>query len=87
MRIKDGFALKTIAGTNVVVPLGDNTVTFRAVVTLNDSGAFLWRKLIEDTTEEALLKAMMTEYAVDEETARADISEFLENLKKANMLV
>lgn len=86
MKIAEGFVLKNIAGTNVVVPVGTNTVSFKAVITLNETGAFLWQQLENDITEDDLLKAMLSEYAVDEATAKADIAEFIENLKKANLL-
>ncbi len=86
MKIAEGFVLKNIAGTNVVVPLGNNTVSFKAIITLNETGAFLWQQLENDLTEEELLKAMLSEYAVDEAIAKADIAEFIDNLKKANLL-
>lgn len=86
MKIAEGFVLKNIAGTNVVVPLGDNTVSFKAIITLNETGAFLWQQLETEKTPEDLLKAMLSEYAVDEATAKADILEFIDNLKKANLL-
>ena len=86
MKIAEGFVLKNIAGTNVVVPLGDNTVSFKAIITLNDTGAFLWQQLETEKNAEELLKAMLSEYAVDENIAKADIAEFIDNLKKANLL-
>ena len=86
MKIAEGFVLKNIAGTNVVVPLGDNTVSFKAIITLNETGAFLWEQLSTEKTPDDLLNAMLSEYAVDEATAKADIIEFVENLKKANLL-
>ena len=86
MKIKDGFSLKTIAGTNVVVPVGSNTVTFKAIITLNESGAFLWQTLENDITKEQLLDAMLKEYNVDNATAIADIDEFLNKLKEADLL-
>lgn len=86
MKIAEGFILKSIAGATVVVPVGTNTVSFKAVITLNETGAFLWKQLENDVTEADLLKAMLSEYAVDEATAKADVAEFIENLKKANLL-
>ena len=86
MKIAEGFVLKNIAGTNVVVPLGDNTVSFKAIITLNETGAFLWQQLETEKTPDDLLKAMLSEYAVDEASAKADILEFIDNLKKANLL-
>jgi hypothetical protein len=86
MKIKEGFMLKNIAGANVVVPVGSNTVSFRSVITLNESGAFLWKQLENDTTKEKVLEAMLGEYSVDEATAKADIDEFVELLQKADLL-
>ena len=86
MKIKEGFMLKNIAGANVVVPVGSNTVSFRSVITLNESGAFLWKQLENDTTKEKILEAMLSEYDVDQATAQADIDEFVEMLQKADLL-
>ena len=86
MKIKEGFMLKNIAGANVVVPVGSNTVSFKSVITLNESGAFLWKRLENETTPEDVIKAMLVEYDVDEATAKADIDEFIELLKRADLL-
>lgn len=87
MRIKNGFVLKEIAGVNVVVPIASQMVSFKAIISLNESGAFLWKQLESEKTEEELLKAFLSEYDIDETTASADIAEFLSNMKKADLLV
>lgn len=87
MKIVDGFVLKNIADTNVVVPLGSNTVSFRSVIQLNETGAFLWRLLENDIDEAGLLTALLKEYDIDEQTAKADIDEFLATMRKAELLV
>ncbi len=86
MKLVEGFVLKNIADTFVVVPLGTNTVNFRSIISLNESGAFLWSLLENDKTEEELVSAMLKEYNTDEKTAREDIASFIENLKKADLL-
>ena len=87
MRIKDGFVLKEIAGVNVVVPIASQMVSFKAIISLNESGAFLWKQLETEKTEAELLKAFLSEYDIDEATAKNDIAEFLANMKKADLLV
>lgn len=87
MKVFDGFVLKTIADTNIVVPIGENTVNFNAIVSLNESGAFLWKLLESEQTEEDLVSAMLKEYAVDEKTVREDIKAFINKLSEANLLV
>lgn len=86
MKLVDGFVLKNIADTYVVVPLGTNTVSFRSIISLNESGAFLWSQLETEKTEDELLAAMLNEYDIDEKTAREDIAAFIENLKASGLL-
>lgn len=86
MKISKGFSLRNIAGENIVVPVGAKSISFNAMITLNDSGAFLWQQLQREKTEEELVKAMLEEYEIDEVTAKSDISKFLKNLRDANIL-
>jgi hypothetical protein len=87
MKIKNGFILRQVAGKYIAVAVGEESVDFNAMVTTNETGAFLWEKLQTETTEKELLDALTSEYDVDEETAKADIAEFLEELKKGKLLV
>ena len=87
MKIKDGFILRKVADQYIAVAVGEQSVNFNAMVTVNETGAFLWDRLKNETTEKELLGALLAEYDVDEETAKADISEFLEKLREGNLLV
>ena len=87
MKIKEGFILREIAGSFIVVAVGDAVKTFNGVINLNPTGAFLWKQLSEGGDEETLLKALLGEYDVDEELAKRDIAMFIEKLKKANLLI
>ena len=86
MKIKNGFIFRTVAGQNLLVPVGENTMNFNAAITLNESAAFLWNQLSEEKTEEQLLSALTEEYAIDSDTARADIKVFLNVLKEHDIL-
>ncbi len=82
MKIKEGFIVKKIVDDYIVVPTGDNIVDFAVAVSLNESGAFLWEKLSNECTEDALAKALMEEYeGLDAKTAQADVTEFIALLK------
>ena len=85
MKIKEGFILKTVAGENIVVPIGNN-VSFNAIITLNETGTFLWRQLLEEKTSDQLLEALLNEYNVDEETAAQDIDKFTKRLSEVNLI-
>ena len=87
MQIKPGFMLKNVAGSHIVVPVGENSVNFNAMITLNESGAFLWEKLAGEQTEDQLVAALTAEYDVDEATARRDINKFIETIKGAGLII
>lgn len=87
MKVKEGYLLRELADTFVVVPTGKATLDFSGVITLNGPGAFLWKLLSEEKTEGELLKAITEEYEVEVETAKVDIVEFIEKLKAADLLV
>ena len=86
MKIKEDFLLLKVADCYVVVPVGKATVDFNGMMNLNETGAFLWEKLENDTTKEELLKAMLDEYEVTEDIAKKDIDNFITKLKDGNLL-
>ena len=87
MKIKDGFLLKEVAGSYVIVPIGDNMVDFSAMITTNETGAFLWEQLKSDVDTDTLISAVVGEYDIDEAAARADVEEYINTLKEKNILV
>ena len=86
MKISKEFILREIAGNYIVVPFGENAISFKAMITLNKTGAFLWRQLEEERTEEELLSTMLKEYDIDSKIAKADIQQFIEKLQTAGIL-
>ena len=44
LKLKEGFVLRNVAGENVVLPTGDE-MDLTMMITLNDTGVFLWEKL------------------------------------------
>lgn len=86
MRVKDDLVLRQVAGEYVVVPVGEQTVNMRCVITLNETGAFLWRRLEQEETRQGLVDALLNEYDVQPDKARADVDEFLGRLSQAELL-
>ncbi len=85
MKIKSGYMVRPVAGSYVVVATGEKTVDFNGIMTLNETGNFLWEKLVDGTTKEELVEAMLAEYDVDAATATADIERFLTKLEEADL--
>lgn len=87
MKIKNGFILRRAGGQNVVVAIGEASRSFNGIIRLNDTGKFLWEQLSDDKTEQQLCEALLAEYDVTEQQAKADTAEFIDTLKKAALLV
>ena len=85
MKLKEGFILRQVAGKTVVLPC-DDALDLNVMITLNGTGAFLWERLQEETTSEALVAALLGEYDVDEETARKSVATFVEKLNANRFL-
>ena len=51
MKIKKGFILLEVAGSNVVVCV-DGELSFNGMITLNETGAFIWKQLEKELSNE-----------------------------------
>lgn len=87
MKIKEGFILREIAGSFIVVAVGDAVKTFNGVINLNQTGAMLWKELANGGDKDALVKVLLDNYDVDEQIAKNDVDAFIAKLKGANLLV
>lgn len=86
MKIKDGFTLRNIAGSDIVVPIGNASKIFNGMITLNDSGAFLWSALQKDTTIDEVVARLTDEYEVSTEQATADVQKFVDMLRENDLI-
>lgn len=86
MKIKDGFAKRNIAGSEIVVPVGKTAKEFNGMITLNGTGAFLWDCFSNDITKEDALRMLLEEYDVDEKTAREGVESFVNMLSENGLL-
>ncbi len=86
MKIKEGFIKRTVGGSDVVVAVGEASVAFNAMISLNGSASLLWSLLENGATEEQLLAAILEKYDVDEATAKRDISAFLDKMRSSGCL-
>ena len=86
MQIKKELIKRQIAGETILVPVGKTVYDANGLFVLNELGAFIWDMLPQAESEEAICKAVLEEYdAAAEEVAR-DVAEFLETLRKMEVL-
>jgi len=85
MKLKNGFMLRQVAGEHVVLPFGAD-VDFNGMITLNETGATLWKRLEQEAELSDLTAALLAEYEVDEATAAAAAEQFTAKLKEKGFL-
>ena len=86
MKLKEGFLLRQVAGENVVISVGAD-VDLNGMITLNNTGCTLWKRLEQEAQMSDLTAALLEEYEVDEQTAQAAAVRFVEKLKELDLLV
>ena len=85
MKLKDGLILSQVGGQAVVLPVNDD-LDLNTMIKLNETGAFLWERMQEETSEAALVAALLAEYDVDEATARSCVERFVGKLREHGLL-
>jgi hypothetical protein len=86
MIIKKELLKREIGGEAFLVPLGKTTYDANGLFALTEVGAFIWDVLPKVESVEDILGAVLAEYDVDQETAKADITAFLNKLKEMEIL-
>jgi len=66
----------------VLVPVVNNIADMNSVYTLNESGAFIWELIDGKRSVGDLIDALIAEYDTDNETAKADLFSFIEEMSK-----
>ncbi len=77
MTRNESFLLRNIADSWVVVPVGAAAVDFPGMLTLNESGQYLWKLLEQPQTEQSLIEALTRRYEVTAEQAADGVKKFL----------
>lgn len=86
MKIRKGFVVREIAGEIIAVPTGELVKEFQEIITLTKSAKFVWDLLQEDRTIEDVKSKLVEKYKIDEERVQKDVEQFIEELRKANII-
>lgn len=77
----ENFIKRQIGSGFAIVAIGAATKKFNGMISVNETGSFIWDRLAEPLTLEELVDKVTEEYEVDAETARKDVLAFLDVLK------
>ena len=86
MIIKKELIKREIAGDTILVPVGKTVYDSNGLFVLNELGAFIWDLLPTAVSEEEICNAVLAQYDVRRETAIMDVSEFLQTLRKMDII-
>ena len=70
----------------MAVPVGERVNDLHGMIALNETGAFIWKLLEDEKTEEELARALTEEYEVSYEEALEAVKEFRELMEKEKVL-
>lgn len=87
MKIRQGFILRDVAGKTFVVATGELSKSFKGMITLNETGKFIWNLLEKGEDRDSIVSAIMSEYSVDDKAMiEEDVDTFIGKLAKDNIL-
>lgn len=87
IQLKKGFVLRKIGAQYMAVPFGAMTSEVKGMISLTETGFFLWKAMEEGkNTVDALADALTAEYEVEREVAVKDIRGFVEYLASVGVL-
>jgi hypothetical protein len=87
MKLREGFILRDVAGNSFVVATGALSAEFHGMITLNETGKFIWKMLEKGAEKDEIIEALCAEYEVDDKNiVVADVDAFIEKLEKDNII-
>ena len=86
MIIKKELIKRDIAGDIILVPVGKSMLDSNGLFVLNELGAFIWDLLPEAENEADICQKILAEYDISEEEVAKDVAEFMQALKKMNIV-
>ena len=88
MKLRYRFVINQVAGETVAVSVGNTEGSFNGFIKLNETGAFIFKKLESETDRESLIDAVLDEYPdASREDATESVDKLIERLKEAELLV
>ncbi len=85
MRIKEGFVLREVAGSAVIMNIGGE-LSFNKMITLNESGVLIWKCIENGLSAEAIADELCSVYDVEHTQALSDVNAFIAKTKGLSII-
>ena len=86
MKLKNKYILRAVADKTVAIAIEKGDEKTDGVITLNETGVFIFSRINEEQDFDTIADAFIEEYEVSAEDAAKAISEFVEMLKSNDLL-
>lgn len=87
MRLSNHFMKRRIADETILIPIGEMSLKFNGMITLNQTGEFVYQCLEEHMTEEEIIAQMLDNYEVEERVAQKEVTDFLRQCKELKIVL
>lgn len=86
MKIKDGFVIRRVGDSFVVVATGKAAESFKGMITLNGTAALVWEDMQNALPLDEIVAHLCDEYEVDALRAREDVEALCGDLIDAGIV-
>lgn len=86
MKLKSKYVLRTIADKTIAIALEKGDEATDGVITLNETGAFIFGLINEGADFDTITDKFFGEYNVSREEAEKAVEDFVEYLKNSDLL-
>jgi len=86
MKRKADFVMQNIGGIKLLVPLGLQVMKLNGIITLSDTGVYIWELLAQERSLEELITTVVERFDVTRETAGTDVKTFVNEMSNLGLL-
>ena len=88
MKAKKGFNLREVCGEQIIVAEGKENIDFSNIISMNESSAYLWKKVqqMESFTADDLAQLLTEQYEVEYEVALNDATTLADQWVEAGIV-
>lgn len=86
MKLKAKYIIRTVADKTVAIALEQGEGATDGVITLNETGAFIFTRINGGANFDSILEDFLKEYEVTKEEASKAVQSFVDYLKNADLL-
>lgn len=86
MKIRSGYILRKVMDIYAVLGIGSEAYKPNRIMSVNETGAFLWHLLETGAEKEDLIGRLTEEYDVSAETAAKDVDAFVQKLRETGLI-